>query len=210
MPTRRPLGTGPVPAVDTQGPPPGVPVPRAVLAAEHLEGAATAPAVLRPAGQRRPRPAGTRHLRPGEHNPVRNSTGNRPVLGPGRRRPVRHRGPVYVPDESAAASPGDDDHDDADERDGDLSRPRGAGPVPEASATGTVGSGLRRPALPRTPIRHGLPRPYPAHGRWAAGSGAPSDQWPSQVCRVSATRAAGVQPAGVDQNGCQCESGRTA
>ncbi|MFF0199018.1 hypothetical protein ACFYT5_39580 [Streptomyces anulatus] len=53
MTTRRPLGTGPVPAVDDdQGPPPGVPVPRAVLAAERLQGAATAPAVLRPAGRR--------------------------------------------------------------------------------------------------------------------------------------------------------------
>ncbi|MFF0199031.1 hypothetical protein ACFYT5_39645 [Streptomyces anulatus] len=52
MSTRRPLGTGPIPAVDTPGAPPGVPVPRAVLAAERLEGAATAPAVLRPAGRR--------------------------------------------------------------------------------------------------------------------------------------------------------------
>lgn len=118
----------------------------------------------------RPRPAGTRHLRPGEHNPVRNSTGNRPVLGPGRRRPVRHRGPVYVPDESAAASPGDDDQDDAYERDGDLSRPRGAGPVPEASATGTVGSGRTpetRPA-PRTHTARSSPTlssPRPPGGR---------------------------------------------
>ncbi|MFD6587721.1 hypothetical protein ACFWED_12640 [Streptomyces anulatus] len=52
MSTRRPLGTGPVPAADTPGVPHGVPVPRAVLAAERLEGAATAPAVLRPAGRR--------------------------------------------------------------------------------------------------------------------------------------------------------------
>ncbi|MFI0013693.1 MULTISPECIES: hypothetical protein [Streptomyces] len=52
MTTRRPLGTGPVPAVDDQGTPHGAPVPRAVLAAERLHGAATAPAVLRPAGRR--------------------------------------------------------------------------------------------------------------------------------------------------------------
>ncbi|MGW7097618.1 hypothetical protein [Streptomyces sp. NPDC054874] len=52
MTTPRLLGTGPVPAVDTQGAPPGAPVPRAVLAAERLEGAATAPAVLRAAGRR--------------------------------------------------------------------------------------------------------------------------------------------------------------
>ncbi|MEV7907324.1 hypothetical protein [Streptomyces anulatus] len=56
MTTRRPLGTGPVPpAVDTQGaPPPDSPVPRAVLAAERLNGAVTAPAppVARPAGRR--------------------------------------------------------------------------------------------------------------------------------------------------------------
>ncbi|MFF2235708.1 hypothetical protein [Streptomyces anulatus] len=51
MTNRRPLGTGPVPAADTPGTP-GVPVPRAVLAAERLQGAATAPAVLRPAGRR--------------------------------------------------------------------------------------------------------------------------------------------------------------
>ncbi|MDX3596609.1 hypothetical protein PV749_36360 [Streptomyces sp. ID03-2B] len=44
MTNRRPLGTGPVPAVDdTPGAPPGGAVPRAVLAAERLEGAATAP-----------------------------------------------------------------------------------------------------------------------------------------------------------------------
>ncbi|WP_405194457.1 hypothetical protein [Streptomyces anulatus] len=52
MSTRRPLGTGPVPAVDDQGTPPGAPVPRTVLAAERLEGAATVPVVLRPAGRR--------------------------------------------------------------------------------------------------------------------------------------------------------------
>ncbi|WP_069755621.1 hypothetical protein [Streptomyces sp. EN16] len=53
MTTRRPLGTGPVPAVDTQGaPPPGSPVPRAVLAAERLNGVATVPPVARPAGRR--------------------------------------------------------------------------------------------------------------------------------------------------------------
>ncbi len=56
-----------------------------------------------------------------------------------------------VPDESAAASPGDD----ADERDGDLSRLRGAGPVPVASATGTVGSG-------RTPETRPAPRTHTA------------------------------------------------
>ncbi|MEV7318419.1 hypothetical protein AB0N56_36565 [Streptomyces microflavus] len=37
MATRRPLGTGPVPAVDNQGAPPGGAVPRAVLAAERLK-----------------------------------------------------------------------------------------------------------------------------------------------------------------------------
>ncbi|MFE9701615.1 MULTISPECIES: hypothetical protein [unclassified Streptomyces] len=52
MTTRRPLGTGPVPAVDDQEVPPGIPVPRAVLAAERLQGAAAAPAVSRPAGRR--------------------------------------------------------------------------------------------------------------------------------------------------------------
>ncbi|MFJ2101501.1 hypothetical protein ACIOHR_30510 [Streptomyces anulatus] len=52
MSTRRPLGTGPVPAIDPQEVPPGMPVPRAVRAAERLEGAATAPVVLRPAGRR--------------------------------------------------------------------------------------------------------------------------------------------------------------
>ncbi|MFE9701594.1 hypothetical protein [Streptomyces sp. NPDC006270] len=53
MTTRRPLGTGPAPAVDDQGTPPGVPVPRAVLAAERLDGAAaTAPPAPRPAGRR--------------------------------------------------------------------------------------------------------------------------------------------------------------
>ncbi|MEU0382708.1 hypothetical protein ABZ093_36315 [Streptomyces cyaneofuscatus] len=50
MTTRRPLGTGP--AVDDRGAP-GVPVPRAVLASERLDGAAvTAPPVPRPAGRR--------------------------------------------------------------------------------------------------------------------------------------------------------------
>ncbi|WP_326621924.1 hypothetical protein OH797_39565 (plasmid) [Streptomyces anulatus] len=50
---RRPLGTGPVPAIDdTPGAPPGGAVPRAMLAAERLPGAATAPSVLRPAGRR--------------------------------------------------------------------------------------------------------------------------------------------------------------
>ncbi|WP_331762157.1 hypothetical protein OG473_38365 [Streptomyces anulatus] len=53
MTTRRPLGTGPVPAVDTQGtPPPGSPVPRAVLAAERLDGVAAVPPAARPAGRR--------------------------------------------------------------------------------------------------------------------------------------------------------------
>ncbi|MFJ2438815.1 hypothetical protein ACIOWM_36990 [Streptomyces anulatus] len=52
MTTRRPLGTGPVPAVDTQGAPPGSPIPRAVLAAERLDGVATVPPVPRPAGRR--------------------------------------------------------------------------------------------------------------------------------------------------------------
>ncbi|MCX4516070.1 hypothetical protein OG402_38335 [Streptomyces anulatus] len=51
MSTRRPLGTGPVPAVDDQGTP-GVPVPRAVLAAERLDGVVAAPPVPRPAGRR--------------------------------------------------------------------------------------------------------------------------------------------------------------
>ncbi|MFJ2154048.1 hypothetical protein ACIOHB_35490 [Streptomyces microflavus] len=50
MATRRPLGTGPVPAVDNQGAPPAV--PRAVLAAERLDGATATPPVLRPAGRR--------------------------------------------------------------------------------------------------------------------------------------------------------------
>lgn len=50
--TRRPLGTGPVPAADNQGAPPGAPVPRAVLAAERLDGATAAPPVSRPAGRR--------------------------------------------------------------------------------------------------------------------------------------------------------------
>ncbi|MFI6143410.1 hypothetical protein ACIBCC_35115 [Streptomyces griseus] len=53
MTTRRPLGTGPVPAIDDQGTPPGVPIPRAVLAAERLNGAAAATPVARPAGRRR-------------------------------------------------------------------------------------------------------------------------------------------------------------
>ncbi|MEW2071390.1 hypothetical protein [Streptomyces sp. NPDC007346] len=52
MTTRRPLGTGPVPAADDQGAPPGGAVPRAVLAAERLEGATAAPPVSRPAGRR--------------------------------------------------------------------------------------------------------------------------------------------------------------
>ncbi|MFJ7415605.1 hypothetical protein ACIQWZ_33105 [Streptomyces sp. NPDC098077] len=52
MTTRRPLGTGPVLIVDDQGTPPGVPVPRAVLAAERLDGVAAAPLVTRPAGRR--------------------------------------------------------------------------------------------------------------------------------------------------------------
>ncbi|MGW7231136.1 hypothetical protein [Streptomyces cyaneofuscatus] len=52
MTTRRPLGTGPVPAVDKQGAPPGGAVPRAVLAAERLDGATAAPPVSRPAGRR--------------------------------------------------------------------------------------------------------------------------------------------------------------
>ncbi|MFI5726755.1 hypothetical protein [Streptomyces cyaneofuscatus] len=52
MTTRRPLGTGPVPAVDNQGAPPGGAVPRAVLAAERLDGATAAPPVSRPAGRR--------------------------------------------------------------------------------------------------------------------------------------------------------------
>ncbi|MEV7659887.1 hypothetical protein AB0O39_37730 [Streptomyces anulatus] len=51
MTTRRPLGTGPVPAVDTDGASPGVPVPRAVLAAERLDGVASVPPVPRPAGR---------------------------------------------------------------------------------------------------------------------------------------------------------------
>ncbi|MFC8705806.1 hypothetical protein ACFUIV_26980 [Streptomyces anulatus] len=50
--TRRLLGTGPVPAVDDQGTPPGVPVPRAVPAAERPQETATALAVPRPAGRR--------------------------------------------------------------------------------------------------------------------------------------------------------------
>lgn len=52
MTTRRPLGTGPVPAIDDQEVPPGAPVPRAVLAAERLDGVAAAPPVTRPAGRR--------------------------------------------------------------------------------------------------------------------------------------------------------------
>ncbi|MEV3898350.1 hypothetical protein [Streptomyces anulatus] len=53
MSTRRPLGTGPVPAIDDdQETPRGMPVPRGVLAAERLDGAATVPPVLRPAGRR--------------------------------------------------------------------------------------------------------------------------------------------------------------
>ncbi|MFJ2437864.1 hypothetical protein ACIOWM_32070 [Streptomyces anulatus] len=52
MTTRRPLGTGPVPAVGTQGTPPGSPVPRAVLAAKRLDGVAAVPPVARPAGRR--------------------------------------------------------------------------------------------------------------------------------------------------------------
>ncbi|MEV5259902.1 hypothetical protein AB0L02_17830 [Streptomyces anulatus] len=53
MTTRHPLGTGPVPAVDDdQGTPHGVPVPRAVLAAERLNGVTAAPPVPRPAGRR--------------------------------------------------------------------------------------------------------------------------------------------------------------
>ncbi|WOP07020.1 hypothetical protein R2B67_35900 [Streptomyces cyaneofuscatus] len=52
MTTRRPLGTGPAPAVDNQGAPPGKAVPRAVLAAERLDGATAAQPVSRPAGRR--------------------------------------------------------------------------------------------------------------------------------------------------------------
>ncbi|MGC5530392.1 hypothetical protein [Streptomyces sp. SR-10] len=54
MTARRPLGTGPAPAVDDddQGAPPDAPVPRAVLAAERLDGGATVQPVLRPAGRR--------------------------------------------------------------------------------------------------------------------------------------------------------------
>ncbi|MGW4221791.1 hypothetical protein ACWEJZ_32885 [Streptomyces bacillaris] len=52
MINRRPLGTGPAPAVDNQGAPPGKAVPRAVLAAERLDGVAAAPPVSRPAGRR--------------------------------------------------------------------------------------------------------------------------------------------------------------
>ncbi|UZI26651.1 hypothetical protein [Streptomyces sp. VB1] len=52
MTNRRPLGTGPVPAIDDQEVPPGVPVPRAVLAAERLDGVAAVQPVLRPAGRR--------------------------------------------------------------------------------------------------------------------------------------------------------------
>ncbi|MFD6479028.1 hypothetical protein ACFWEH_36575 [Streptomyces anulatus] len=54
MNTRRPLGTGPVPAVDTPGTP-GAPVPRAVLAAERLNGVAAGfvvvPLAVVPAGR---------------------------------------------------------------------------------------------------------------------------------------------------------------
>lgn len=56
MTTRRPLGTGPAPAIDDQGTPPGAPVPRALLAAERLDGVTGAPLVPRPAGRR---PLGT-------------------------------------------------------------------------------------------------------------------------------------------------------
>ncbi|WP_406119709.1 hypothetical protein [Streptomyces anulatus] len=52
MTTRRPLGTGPVSAVDTPETPPGPPVPRSVLAAERLDGVATVQPVLRRAGRR--------------------------------------------------------------------------------------------------------------------------------------------------------------
>ncbi|MEV7167430.1 hypothetical protein AB0N60_35705 [Streptomyces microflavus] len=52
MNTRRPLGTGPAPALDDHRTPPTAPVPRAVLAAERLDGVATVPPVLRPAGRR--------------------------------------------------------------------------------------------------------------------------------------------------------------
>ncbi|MFD6656145.1 hypothetical protein ACFWEB_13505 [Streptomyces parvus] len=52
MSTRRPLGTGPVPAVDDAPGTPGVPGARAVLAAERLDSVATVPPMLRPAGRR--------------------------------------------------------------------------------------------------------------------------------------------------------------
>ncbi|MFH8886758.1 hypothetical protein [Streptomyces californicus] len=52
MTTRRPLGTGPAPVVDTLGVPPDAPVPRAVLATERLDGVAAASPATRPAGRR--------------------------------------------------------------------------------------------------------------------------------------------------------------
>ncbi|MEU5234613.1 hypothetical protein AB0G82_36005 [Streptomyces anulatus] len=53
MTTRRPLGTGPVSAVDTpETPPPGPPVPRSVLAAERMDGVAAVQPVLRRVGRR--------------------------------------------------------------------------------------------------------------------------------------------------------------
>ncbi|MFJ9528080.1 hypothetical protein [Streptomyces cyaneofuscatus] len=45
MSTRRPLGPGPVPVVDNPETQPEAPVPLAGLAAERLQGAATAPSV---------------------------------------------------------------------------------------------------------------------------------------------------------------------
>ncbi|MFJ4967121.1 hypothetical protein ACIP6P_32570 [Streptomyces sp. NPDC088729] len=53
MTTRRPLGTGPEPATDdTRGLSPTAPAPRALLAAERLDGLDAAPPVLRPTGRR--------------------------------------------------------------------------------------------------------------------------------------------------------------
>ncbi|MFD6803032.1 hypothetical protein [Streptomyces cyaneofuscatus] len=71
MTTRRPLGIGPVPAVDNQGAPPAV--PRAVLAAERLDGATAAPACV---------PA--RRATPAQHRPH-----HRRVTGTGATRPDR-------------------------------------------------------------------------------------------------------------------------
>ncbi|MCX4490005.1 hypothetical protein OG890_39660 [Streptomyces anulatus] len=60
-----------------------------------------------------------------------------------------------LPDESAAAGPRDDDQDDADERDGDLTRPRGAGPMPRLPPP-TLALSMTRSSASRA-VREELP-----------------------------------------------------